>query len=47
MAASGPGYVMVSADGGIFDFSSRPFTGSLGDDPPARPIVSVTAVALS
>ncbi|HEV7862289.1 MAG TPA: metallophosphoesterase [Acidimicrobiia bacterium] len=35
------GYLMVGEDGGIFDFSSSPFLGSLGASPPARPIVSV------
>jgi hypothetical protein len=35
------GYLMVGADGGIFNFSSAPYLGSLGDHPPAAPIVSV------
>jgi hypothetical protein len=39
MVRYGVGYLMVAADGGIFDFSDRPFSGSLGDNPPARPIV--------
>ena len=30
---------MVAADGGIFSFSDRPFVGSLGDNPPPKPIV--------
>jgi hypothetical protein len=38
------GYLMVGEDGGIFDFSSKPFLGSLGANPPARPIVSVAAL---
>ena len=38
------GYLMVGEDGGIFDFSSSPFAGSLGGHPPARPIVSVAAL---
>ena len=38
------GYLMVGEDGGIFDFSSKDFLGSLGGHPPARPIVSVAAV---
>ena len=38
------GYLMVGEDGGIFDFSSQPFLGSLGGNPPARPIVSVAAL---
>jgi len=28
----------VGADGGIFSFSDKPFVGSLGATPPARPI---------
>jgi len=39
------GYLMVGEDGGIFDFSSSPFAGSLGGHPPARPIVSVAALS--
>jgi hypothetical protein len=40
MVRYGNGYLMVGADGGIFSFSSdRPFVGSLGANPPARPIV--------
>jgi hypothetical protein len=38
------GYLMVGEDGGIFNFSSQPFLGSLGSAPPARPIVSVAAL---
>src|SRR5205085_1871619 len=38
------GYLMVGEDGGIFDFSSKPFLGSLGNNPPAHPIVSVAAL---
>jgi len=38
------GYLMVGEDGGIFDFSNQPFLGSLGDKPPAHPIVSVAAL---
>jgi hypothetical protein len=46
MVASGNGYLMVGADGGIFDFSSTPggFQGSLGAHPPAAPVVSVAVV---
>jgi hypothetical protein len=43
MVAFGNGYLMVGADGGIFNFSSKPFYGSLGSNPPAIPIVSVAA----
>jgi trimeric autotransporter adhesin len=38
------GYLMVGEDGGIFDFSTKPFLGSLGANPPAHPIVSVAAL---
>jgi trimeric autotransporter adhesin len=44
MVRFGDGYLMVAEDGGIFDFSSYPFYGSLGGHPPARPIVSVAAL---
>jgi parallel beta-helix repeat protein len=39
----GNGYLMVASDGGIFSFSDLPFLGSLGDAPPAHPIVGVAA----
>jgi hypothetical protein len=35
---------MVGADGGIFNFSNLPFSGSLGDKPPASPVAAVSAV---
>jgi hypothetical protein len=41
MVRFGDGYVMVGEDGGIFNFSDRPFSGSLGGRPPAAPIVAV------
>jgi ribosomal protein L24E len=41
MVPYGNGYLMVAEDGGIFNFSDRPFSGSLGDKPPANPIVAV------
>jgi hypothetical protein len=41
MVPFGNGYLMVGEDGGIFDFSDRAFLGSLGDHPPAHPIVAV------
>jgi hypothetical protein len=43
MVAFGNGYLMVGADGGIFNFSNLPFYGSLGANPPPIPIVSVAA----
>ncbi|MGH9040507.1 MAG: hypothetical protein ACRDZ3_09775 [Acidimicrobiia bacterium] len=44
MVPYGNGYLMVAEDGGIFNFSDKAFLGSLGDAPPARPIVSVAAL---
>ena len=44
MVAFGNGYLMVGADGGIFNFSTSPFAGSLGDKPPASPVVAVAAL---
>ena len=45
MVRYGDGYLMAGEDGGIFNFSGLAFAGSLGDRPPARPIVSVAALA--
>ena len=45
MVPYGNGYMMVGEDGGIFNFSDKLFVGSLGASPPARPIVSVSALA--
>jgi hypothetical protein len=45
MVRYGDGYMMVGEDGGIFNFSTRPFAGSLGDRPPAGEITSVAALA--
>jgi hypothetical protein len=44
MVRYGDGYLMVGEDGGVFDFSSLPFVGSLGGRSPARPIVAVAAL---
>jgi hypothetical protein len=46
MVRAGRGYLMVGEDGGIFDFSGDPtsFKGSLGANPPARPITSVAVL---
>jgi 3-phytase len=44
MVPFGNGYLMVGEDGGIFNFSDKPFHGSLGARPPAKPIVSVAAL---
>ena len=44
MVAYGNGYLMVASDGGVFDFSNRPFFGSLGAHPPAAPVVAIAAI---
>ena len=44
MVPYGNGYLMVAEDGGIFTFSDKTFSGSLGGNPPARPIVAVAAI---
>ena len=44
MVSSGTGYLMVATDGGIFAFGGADFFGSLGDHPPAQPIVAVAAL---
>jgi hypothetical protein len=44
MVRFGNGYLMVGEDGGIFNFSDREFHGSLGDKPPAKPVVAVAAL---
>ncbi|HEV8623699.1 MAG TPA: glycosyl hydrolase [Acidimicrobiia bacterium] len=44
MVPYGDGYMMVAEDGGIFNFSNKPFDGSLGGSPPSKPIVSVSAL---
>src|SRR5581483_10287615 len=44
MVRYGDSYLMVGADGGIFNFSSSPFAGSLGDKPPASPVVAIASL---
>lgn len=39
--AFGDGYLMVGADGGIFNFSDQAFLGSLGDNPPSQAVGAV------
>jgi hypothetical protein len=36
---------MVASDGGVFDFSNKPFVGSLGNNPPSAPIIGIAAFA--
>ena len=40
-SADGGGYWMVGADGGVFAFGDAGFVGSLGNNPPANPIVAI------
>jgi hypothetical protein len=47
MVPFGNGYLMVGEDGGIFNFSDRSFSGSLGGNPPAAPIVAVAALEVA
>jgi hypothetical protein len=47
LVAYGNGYLMVASDGGVFNFSNKAFVGSLGDHPPAAPIVGIAAFATS
>ena len=44
MVPFGNGYLMVGEDGGIFNFSDKQFYGSLGGNPPARPVIAVAAL---
>ncbi|HVW34936.1 MAG TPA: fibronectin type III domain-containing protein, partial [Acidimicrobiia bacterium] len=43
MVRYGNGYLMAASDGGVFDFSDLPFVGSLGGQPPPRPVVALAA----
>ena len=45
MVPFGNGYLMVAEDGGVFNFSDQAFSGSLGNNPPTNPIVSITALS--
>jgi hypothetical protein len=44
MVRFGNGYLMVGEDGGIFNFSDKPFFGSLGGNPPPDPVVAVAGI---
>jgi hypothetical protein len=44
MVSFGNGYLMVAEDGGVFNYSDKAFSGSLGSNPPANPIVSISAL---
>ena len=43
MVAYGDGYLMVAADGGVFNVSNRLFFGSLGGQTIPHPIVGIAA----
>lgn len=44
MTRNGNGYLIVGADGGIFNLPDQPFHGSLGDHPADHPIVAVVGL---
>jgi hypothetical protein len=44
VVAYGDGYLMVAIDGGVFNFSTHPFLGSLGGDPPDEPIIAIASL---
>jgi hypothetical protein len=43
MVRFGNGYLLAATDGGVFDFSSSPFLGSLGNRTPSAPIIGLAA----
>ena len=43
LVAFGNGYLMAASDGGVFDFSNKPFVGSLANNPPSAPIIGLAA----
>ncbi len=44
MVPYGNGYVLLGEDGGAFVFSDQPFSGSLGANPPALPVIDIAVV---
>ena len=42
-AAFDAGYLLVGADGGVFDFSNQRFSGSLADRVLSSPIVAIAS----
>ena len=44
MVGAGAGYLMVAEDGGVFAFGNAPFHGSLGSNPPPRPVAAVAVL---
>jgi hypothetical protein len=44
MVGDSDGYLMVAEDGGIFTFGAVAFHGSMGDHPPASPVVAVAVI---
>jgi hypothetical protein len=45
MVRFGDGYLMVGTDGGIFNFSDEPFSGSLAGTLLPQPVVAVATVS--
>jgi hypothetical protein len=43
VAPNGYGYTLGASDGGAFAFGSAVFNGSLGQDPPAAPVVAIAS----
>ena len=43
LVAFGNGYLMVASDGGVFDFSTKPFLGSLGGQSLSASIIGIAA----
>jgi hypothetical protein len=47
MVPFGSGYLMVATDGGAFNFSNQPFSGSLVGSGATQPIIAIAAKAAS
>jgi hypothetical protein len=47
MVPFGNGYLMVATDGGAFNFSDQPFSGSLAGGGATQPIIAVATKAAS
>ena len=43
LVAFGNGYLMVAGDGGVFNFSNKKFSGSLGGQALRAPIIDIAA----
>ena len=47
MVPFGNGYLMVATDGGAFNYSDQPFSGSLVGSGATQPIIAIAAKAAS